>query len=81
MDAGIMRYWCAVFRGKPCDCDDDGGHREPRRRRHRLAEAARLQEAGTRARGRLRGATGAEDTDGGDDRLDRGRPVATTLRA
>ena len=25
--------WCAVFRGKSCDCDDDdGGHREPRRR-------------------------------------------------
>ena len=25
--------WCAVFRSKSCDCDDDdGGHREPRRR-------------------------------------------------
>jgi hypothetical protein len=24
--------WCAVFRGKSCDCDDAGGHREPRRR-------------------------------------------------
>ena len=25
--------WCAIFRGKSCDCDDDGGYREPRRRR------------------------------------------------
>jgi hypothetical protein len=24
--------WCAIFRGKSCDCDDGGGHREPRRR-------------------------------------------------
>jgi hypothetical protein len=23
--------WCAIYRGKPCDCDDDGDRR-PRRR-------------------------------------------------
>lgn len=25
-------YWCAVFDGKPCDCDDDGPDRMRRRR-------------------------------------------------
>ena len=24
--------WCAVFRGKTCDCDDGSDYREPRRR-------------------------------------------------
>jgi hypothetical protein len=26
--------WCAIFRGKPCDCDDD---RPPQRRRRPLS--------------------------------------------
>jgi hypothetical protein len=24
--------WCAIYRGKSCDCDDDGGHRSPQHR-------------------------------------------------
>ena len=38
--------WCAIFRGKSCDCDDDGGHREPRRRLPPLAEVVRLLRSG-----------------------------------
>ena len=29
------QYWCAIFRGKPCDCEDDAGgqrRRQPRPR-------------------------------------------------
>jgi hypothetical protein len=46
------QYWCAIFHGKPCDCDDDdrppvtcrllggGGAAAPKKRKRRQVAAA-----------------------------------------